>query len=173
MDVLTFFDDARTAVSLLAALRAVMDELKDEPDASLRTALSQLRDQAATIAEVAAGKLDYVTEGMQTIGIDLDRSLVEAEKQLNALAWISRIRFKYHAHLLWSLKGDIQRFVSDVQALYYCANRSNGLNSSLTRAYDTRNRLDKLFRDEAPIRDILRTMSKTVNEISAVLGGTA
>lgn len=110
---------------------------------------------------------------MQEIVIDLDHSLIDAEKQLNGLRWISRIRFKYHAHLLWSLKGDIQRFVSDVQALYYCANRSNGLNSSLSRAYDTRNRLDRLFRDEASIREILRAMSKTVNDISAVLGGTA
>ena len=171
MDVLAFFDDARSAVSLLEALRTVIEGLKDEPDANLRTALSQLRDQAATIADVAAGKLDYVTKGLQDIGIDLDQSLIDAEKQLNGLRWISRIRLKYHAHLLWSLKGDIQRFVSDVQALYYCANRGNALNSSLSRAYDTRNRLDRLFRDEASIREILRVMSKTVNDISAVLGG--
>lgn len=146
-----------------------MEGLQDEPDANLRTALSQLRDQAVTIADAASGKIDYVTKGMQEIGIDLDHSLIDAEKQLNGLPLISRIRFKYHAHLLWSLKGDIQRFVSDVQALYYCANRSNGLNASLNRAYDTRNQLDRLFREEASIREILRAMSKTVNEISAVL----
>lgn len=173
MDILTFFDDARAAVSLLEALRGVMEGLEDEPDANLRTALSQLRDQAATIADVASGKIDYVTKGMQEIGIDLNRSLIDAEKQLNGLQWIRRLRFRYHAHLLWSLKGDIHRFVSDVQALYYCANRSDGLNSSVRRAYETRNRLDRLFLEEAPIHDILRTMSKTVNEISTVLGGPA
>ncbi len=169
MDFLTFFDDARTAISLLEALRTVMEKLKDEPDANLRNALSMLRDQAATIANMAASKIDYVTEGMLKIGIDLDRSVVDAEKQLNKLAWIARIRFRYHAHLLWSLKGDIQRFVADVQALYYCADRAGGLDIVVSRVYKTRNELDRLFRDEAPIRDILKTMSKTVNEISAVL----
>jgi hypothetical protein len=57
-------------------------------------------------------------------------------------------------------------FAPTSQALYYCDNRSNGLNSSLSRAYDTRNRLDRLFRDEASICEILRAMSKTINEIS-------
>lgn len=173
MDIFTFFDDARTAVSLLEALRTVMEELKDEKDANLREALSRLRDQAATIADVASQKIDYVTEGMQKIGINLDHSLIDAEKQLNKLGWISRIRFRYHAHLLWSLKGDIQRFVSDVQALYYCAERSSGLDSSVSRAYKARNHLDRLFRDEKPIREILKTMSTTVNEISDVLGRVA
>ena len=99
MDIFTFFDDARTAVSLLEALRAVMEEHKDEKDASLRQALSGLRDQAATIADVASQKIDYVTEGMQSIGIDLSHSLIDAEKQLNELGWISRIRFRYHVHV--------------------------------------------------------------------------
>jgi hypothetical protein len=169
MDLFSFFDDARAAVSLLDALRTVMENVKDEPDANLRSTLSKLRDQAATIAEVAASKIDYVTRGMLEIGIDLDRSLIDAEKQLNGLGWIGRIRFRYHARLLWSLKDDIQRFVSDVQALYYCAGRSNGLASVVSRAYKTRQELDRLFRDERPIRAILETMSRTVNEISAVL----
>ena len=169
MDILSLFEEARTAVSLLEALRTIMEKLADEPDANLRKALSELRAQAATIADVASGKIDFVTEGMQNIGINLDQSLISAEKQLNSLAWIKRIRFRYHAHLLWSLKGDIQRFVSDVQALYHCAGRGTGLDSSVTRAYEKRNELDQLFRGQAPIRKILEAMSKTVNEISSVL----
>ena len=169
MDILTFFNDASTAISLLQSLRTVMEELKDEPDPSLRSALSKLRDQASTIADVASGKIDYVTKGMMDIGIDLDGSLLNAETQLNELGWISRVRFRYHARLLWSLKGDIQRFVSDVQALYQCANRGKALNRSIIRAYETRSQLDQMFLDEAPIRKILGTMQHIVNEISSAM----